>query len=227
MTESLLSGRWRRMGPRDPDDEIQHIPTWVITADSGSTEWSLPRYWLSTWNGLTHSNLLGWVWLSLPRCTDSETEAQRWLNNLLRVTQPSRARAGTGYRGLSPSPDLLKVGGRFQWVALGATIVNKLRSQGPWELLCAPGCFVVLFANFYTWIMDLPGGTVVKNLPANAGETGPIPGWGRSPGEGNGYPLQYSCLENSMDRGAWLAKQQQQQLYKGWEIETKTQEKQY
>ena len=133
MTESLLSGRWRRMGPQDPDDEIQHIPTWVITADSGSTEWSLPRHWLSTWNGLTHSNLLGWVWLSLPRCTDSETEAQRWLNNLLRVTQPSRARAGTGYRGLSPSPDLLKVGGRFQWVALGATIVNKLRSQGPWE----------------------------------------------------------------------------------------------
>ena len=50
---------------------------------------------------------------------------------MLRVTQPSRARAGTGYRGLSPSPDLLKVGGRFQWVALGATIVNKLRSQGP------------------------------------------------------------------------------------------------
>ena len=61
--------------------------------------------------------------------------------------------------------------------------------------------------------MDFPGGTVVKNLPANAGDTGPIPGWGRSPGEENGYPLQYSCLENPMDRGAWRAKQQQ--LYKG------------
>ena len=47
---------------------------------------------------------------------------------------------------------------------------------------------------------------VVKNPPANAGDvrdTGSIPGLGRSPGEGNGNLLQYSCLENSMDRGAW------------------------
>ena len=47
------------------------------------------------------------------------------------------------------------------------------------------------------------GGSVVKNLPANAGNMCLIPGSGRSPGEGNGYPLQYSCRENSMDRGAW------------------------
>ena len=45
----------------------------------------------------------------------------------------------------------------------------------------------------------------VKNLPANAGDLGSIPGLGRSPGEGNGNPLQYSWLENSMDRGAWWA----------------------
>ena len=47
-------------------------------------------------------------------------------------------------------------------------------------------------------------GTMVKNPPANAGDTGDtglIPGWGRSPGEENGNPLQYSCLENPMDRG--------------------------
>ena len=49
---------------------------------------------------------------------------------------------------------------------------------------------------------------VVKNLPANAGNTGDsgsIPGWRRSPGGGNGNPLQYSCWENPMDRGAWWA----------------------
>jgi len=49
---------------------------------------------------------------------------------------------------------------------------------------------------------------VVKNPPANAGDsgdTGSIPGLGRSPGEGNGNPLQYSCLENSMDGEAWRA----------------------
>ena len=48
-----------------------------------------------------------------------------------------------------------------------------------------------------------PGGLAVKNLPANAGDAGSIPGLGRSPGEGNGKPLKYSCLENSMDRRAW------------------------
>ena len=46
---------------------------------------------------------------------------------------------------------------------------------------------------------------MVKNPPANAGDLGSIPGLGRSPREGNGYPLQYSCLEDSMDRGAWQA----------------------
>ena len=53
--------------------------------------------------------------------------------------------------------------------------------------------------------MGFPGGSVVKNLPANAGDTDLIPGSGRSPGEGNGNSLQYSCLGNPMDRGAWQA----------------------
>jgi len=47
--------------------------------------------------------------------------------------------------------------------------------------------------------------SVVKNLPANTGDAGSIPGSGKSPGEGNGYPLQYSCLENPMERKAWWA----------------------
>ena len=46
---------------------------------------------------------------------------------------------------------------------------------------------------------------MVKSPPANAGDVGSIPGSGRSPGEENGNALQYSCLENSMDRGAWWA----------------------
>ena len=46
---------------------------------------------------------------------------------------------------------------------------------------------------------------MVKNLPANAGDPGLIPGSGRSPAEGNGNPLQYSCLGNPMDKGAWWA----------------------
>ena len=54
--------------------------------------------------------------------------------------------------------------------------------------------------------MDFPGSEVVKNLPVNAGDArdmGSILGSGRSPGVGNGDPLQYSCPENSTDRGAW------------------------
>ena len=56
-----------------------------------------------------------------------------------------------------------------------------------------------------TLLPGLPGGSVVKNPPANAGDTGDvgsIPGLGSSPGKGDGNPLQYSCLENPMDRGA-------------------------
>ena len=59
-----------------------------------------------------------------------------------------------------------------------------------------------VFASMYQGFL---GDSVVKNLPANAGDTGSLPGSGRSPGEGNGNPFQYSCLENPMDRGAcWV-----------------------
>ena len=54
--------------------------------------------------------------------------------------------------------------------------------------------------------MGFPGGGVIKNLPASVGNSehvGLIPGLGRSPGEVNGNPLQYSCVGNPMDRGAW------------------------
>ena len=58
--------------------------------------------------------------------------------------------------------------------------------------------------RFESW-QPSPGGSVIKNLSASARDWGSIPGLGRSPGEGNGNPLQYSCLENFMDRGAWWA----------------------
>ena len=58
----------------------------------------------------------------------------------------------------------------------------------------------------YRWAGgDFPGDSRGRNPPANAGDVGLIPGSGRSPGEGSGNPLQYSCLGNSMDRGAWQA----------------------
>ena len=60
--------------------------------------------------------------------------------------------------------------------------------------------------HIYIYIYRFPDGAVLKNLPANTGnarDMGSIPGSGRSPGVGNGNPLQYSCLENSIDRD-WL-----------------------
>ena len=54
-------------------------------------------------------------------------------------------------------------------------------------------------------VMGFPCGSDSKESACNAGDLGSIPGSGRSPGEGNDNPLQYSCLENFMDRGAWWA----------------------
>ena len=64
---------------------------------------------------------------------------------------------------------------------------------------------LILFSFFFFISGGFPSGSVVKNLPTNAGDIrdlGLVCGLGRSPGEGNGNPLQYSCLENPMDRGA-------------------------
>ena len=59
------------------------------------------------------------------------------------------------------------------------------------------------------WATDslkaFPGGSVIRTPPGNAGDKGSIPGSGRAPGKGNGNPLQYSFLENPMDRGIWQA----------------------
>ena len=63
-------------------------------------------------------------------------------------------------------------------------------------------CTLFIYTLIYLY-MGFPGISVVKNLPANAGDKVPIPRLGKFPGVGNGNPLQYSCLENPMDRGAW------------------------
>ena len=72
---------------------------------------------------------------------------------------------------------------------------------------------------FLNYLQGFPDGSPVKNLPAmqettyNAGDTGSIPGLGRSPGEGSDNPLQYSCLENPMDRRAGRARVQSRERW--------------
>ena len=63
--------------------------------------------------------------------------------------------------------------------------------------------YEVVFFVVVILLVDFPGGSDGKASAYNAGDLGSIPGLGRSPGEGNGNPLQYSCLENSVDGGAW------------------------
>ena len=77
--------------------------------------------------------------------------------------------------------------------------------QGRWPVLSGR---TVIFCYPVPSLMGFPGGSMVKSLPENAGDAGgtsSIPGSRRSPGEGNGNPLRYSCLGNPMDRGAWWA----------------------
>ena len=59
--------------------------------------------------------------------------------------------------------------------------------------------------SVYTLILGFPGGSDGKESACNVGDLDSIPGLGRSPEEGKGYPLQYSCLENPIDRGTWRA----------------------
>ena len=77
-----------------------------------------------------------------------------------------------------------------------------------WLLYCSHETATTLFVIWLYPDTAFQAAQVVKNPPANAGDlrdTGLIPGLGRSPGGGNGNPLQYSCLENLIDRGTWWA----------------------
>ena len=64
---------------------------------------------------------------------------------------------------------------------------------------------MALPAYLFLYRSSFPGGSVIKNPPANAEDVGSVPELGRSLGERNGNPLRFSCLENPMDKGAWWA----------------------
>ena len=82
----------------------------------------------------------------------------------------------------------------------GGTISPE--APGPGAMCSLSASILHLLESFH---MCFPGGSYGKVSACNEGDPGSIPGLGRSPGEGNGNPLQYSCLENPMDGGAWWA----------------------
>ena len=88
------------------------------------------------------------------------------------------------------------------WRFLWAEEPGRLRFTGS-QRVGRDGSYL---AHMHLFLLTgFPGGSVVKKPRASAENVGSVPGLGRSPGEGNGSPLQYCCLENSMDRGAWQA----------------------
>ena len=84
-------------------------------------------------------------------------------------------------------------------------ILPSVHAQSPPGLspMIWAACQVCWICPFPLGTMSFPGGSVVKNLPANAGDAASFPGSGRVPGKGNGNPFQYSCLRNLMDGEAW------------------------
>ena len=105
-----------------------------------------------------------------------------------------------------PSPVFLPGESHGQRSLAGYSPWGHKESDTTEQLTLSLSYFVHYWAtNTFTFIFctGLPGGSVVKNMPANAGDLSSISGLERSPGEGNGSPLQYSGLGNLMDRGAW------------------------
>ena len=104
--------------------------------------------------------------------------------------------------GSSAWCSVMTQGGRMRWVG------RRLKREGIYVYVC-----ICVYIYIYTYLYSIqlilfPLVSQVKNLPANtgdAGDEGSIPGSGKSPGGGNGNPLQYSCLENLMVRGTWWA----------------------
>ena len=93
-----------------------------------------------------------------------------------------------------------------QWCSLGhSPTADPLRNcvEKRVENHCIGWSTPLVLVGSCLRLLGFPGGSVVKNPPAKGGDTGSIPGLGRSPGEGNGTPLLYSCLGNPTDRGAW------------------------
>ena len=135
-----------------------------------------------------------WTWVSKPRELVTEREGRRVA--VCGVTK--------SWTWLSILTELKPLYNEFTWSLkssgmCGGCLAKTMRPISgrrcceprtlTWNSLCFPVAF--------------PRGSDGKGSPCNAGDPGSVPGRGTSPGEGNGYPLQCSCLENSMDRGAW------------------------
>ena len=114
------------------------------------------------------------------------------------------------HRPLSSCPQSFPASGSFQMSQIFASGGQSIGVSASTSVLpmntqdCHQSVLKIIYSPLRV-LPGFPGDSVVKNIPVSAGDRGLIPGPWRSPGGGNGNPLQHSCLENSMDRGAWWA----------------------
>ena len=154
----------------------------------------------------THSSILAWTiprieepggLQSLQGCKESDTTEQLKFSLFSRVTQ------------LGPVPFQKALSLTTSCLSLTLCFGHvDLCTLGMWDHLSNTSNFSSALSSILDLLSHFSASLVnqvVKNPPANAGDMGLIPRLERSPGGGNGNPFQYSCLENPMDRGAWLA----------------------
>ena len=114
-------------------------------------------------------------------------------------------------RGPRFNPWVLNIPWRREWLPIPVFLTGEFHGQrnlagyGPWDCRESDTTEQLTLSTLYYIYMGFPGGSDGKESPCNAGDLGSVSGSGRSPGGGLGSPVQYSYLENPMDRGAWQA----------------------
>ena len=176
------------------------LPGFIFTREHGHLQ--LSRCNLYNSNNIEQTSILGYVSMPLTNCSQ-EVQSPDWTS----VGHVAILRCGKGRENATAATSGLE-SRRIRFLGEEEShcqkkgekryFSTKTKNSNYRQLSSITNIYFEI--NYYT---DFPGGSDGKESAYNAGDPGSIPGLGQSPGGGNGKPLQYSCLQNPMDRGAW------------------------